>query len=73
MTAPPVIAFDGVCVLCHGFVRFMLNRDTAARFRFASTASAAGAGSGPIGTTCSPAARSGQRHDSEVRQSAQDL
>lgn len=42
MTAPPVIAFDGVCVLCHGFVRFMLNRDTAARFRFASTASAAG-------------------------------
>ncbi len=42
MTAPPVIAFDGVCVLCHGFVSFMMKRDKAARFRFASTASAAG-------------------------------
>lgn len=39
----PIIAFDGVCVLCHGFVRFMLARDRAGRFRFASTSSAQGA------------------------------
>lgn len=38
----PVIAFDGVCVLCHGFVGFMLKRDKAGRFRFASSASEAG-------------------------------
>lgn len=38
-----VIAFDGVCVLCHGFVRFILRRDRAGLFRFASTTSAEGA------------------------------
>lgn len=46
MTVPdpgqPVIAFDGVCVLCHGFVRFMLEHDRSDRFRFASTESEAG-------------------------------
>jgi predicted DCC family thiol-disulfide oxidoreductase YuxK len=38
----PVIAFDGICVLCHGFVRFMLRHDKSGRFRFASTESEAG-------------------------------
>jgi predicted DCC family thiol-disulfide oxidoreductase YuxK len=27
--------FDGVCVLCNGFARFVAKRDTAKRFRFA--------------------------------------
>ena len=31
----PVLLFDGVCNLCHGTVRFVLDRDRAARFRFA--------------------------------------
>ncbi len=31
---PPVILFDGVCNLCNGFVRFVISRDPAARFRF---------------------------------------
>ena len=29
------IFYDGTCGLCHGFVRFVLARDRAARFRFA--------------------------------------
>jgi predicted DCC family thiol-disulfide oxidoreductase YuxK len=33
--AHPVVLFDGVCNLCHGAVRFVLERDPAARFRFA--------------------------------------
>jgi len=32
----PVILYDGVCGLCHRFVRFVLRRDSAGRFRFAS-------------------------------------
>src|SRR6266550_905019 len=32
----PVILFDGVCNLCNGFVRFVIARDPAARFRFAA-------------------------------------
>ena len=31
-----VILFDGVCNLCNGFVRFVIARDPAARFQFAS-------------------------------------
>jgi predicted DCC family thiol-disulfide oxidoreductase YuxK len=31
-----VILYDGVCALCNGFVRFVLARDSARRFRFAS-------------------------------------
>jgi predicted DCC family thiol-disulfide oxidoreductase YuxK len=31
----PVILFDGVCHLCHGFVQFVLERDAAGRFDFA--------------------------------------
>lgn len=32
----PVILFDGVCNLCTGSVRFVINRDSRKRFRFAS-------------------------------------
>ncbi len=31
-----VILFDGVCDLCNGFVQFVIARDPARRFRFAS-------------------------------------
>jgi predicted DCC family thiol-disulfide oxidoreductase YuxK len=31
----PILLFDGVCNLCHGGVRFVLDHDRAARFRFA--------------------------------------
>lgn len=30
----PLIVFDGVCVLCSGFVRFVLRHDRRKRFRF---------------------------------------
>jgi predicted DCC family thiol-disulfide oxidoreductase YuxK len=33
--AHPVLLFDGVCNLCHGAVRFVLDHDREARFRFA--------------------------------------
>jgi predicted DCC family thiol-disulfide oxidoreductase YuxK len=33
------ILFDGVCNLCNGFVRFVIARDPAARFRFAALSS----------------------------------
>lgn len=32
----PLVLFDGVCNLCEGTVRFIIRRDRAARFRFAS-------------------------------------
>jgi predicted DCC family thiol-disulfide oxidoreductase YuxK len=32
----PVILFDGVCNLCNGLVQFVIARDPAARFAFAS-------------------------------------
>jgi predicted DCC family thiol-disulfide oxidoreductase YuxK len=32
--AHPVVLFDGVCNLCHATVRFVLEHDRAARFRF---------------------------------------
>lgn len=34
--ANPILLFDGVCALCNRFVRFVLARDRAAWFRFAS-------------------------------------
>ncbi|MDE2806478.1 MAG: DCC1-like thiol-disulfide oxidoreductase family protein [Gemmatimonadota bacterium] len=37
----PVILFDGVCNLCNASVRWVLRRDTRARFDFASLQSAA--------------------------------
>ena len=41
-TDGPVIVFDGVCVLCNGWVRFLLRRDRNARFRFAAMQTDAG-------------------------------
>lgn len=38
----PVIVFDGVCVLCNGWVRFLLRHDHAGRYRFAAMQSDAG-------------------------------
>ena len=38
----PVIVFDGICVLCNGWVRFLLKHDRDARYRFASMQSPAG-------------------------------
>jgi predicted DCC family thiol-disulfide oxidoreductase YuxK len=35
------ILFDGVCNLCNGFVRFVINRDPRAHFRFAALSSSA--------------------------------
>ena len=37
----PIIVFDGICVLCNGWVRFLLKRDRG-RYRFAAMQSAAG-------------------------------
>lgn len=36
MAPHPVILFDGVCNLCNGFVRFVVERDPEGRFHFAS-------------------------------------
>ncbi len=35
-TTTAVIVFDGVCVLCNGWVRFLLRRDRKKRYRFAA-------------------------------------
>jgi predicted DCC family thiol-disulfide oxidoreductase YuxK len=35
-TARAVIVFDGVCVLCNGWVRFLLRHDRRQRYRFAA-------------------------------------
>lgn len=40
--APTVIAYDGACGLCHGFVRFLLRRDKRANLRFAGSDGATG-------------------------------
>lgn len=40
--AASIVVFDGVCVFCSGWVRFLLKRDRAARFRFATMQSQAG-------------------------------
>jgi predicted DCC family thiol-disulfide oxidoreductase YuxK len=37
-----LILFDGVCVLCSGWVQFIIARDEAAQFRFASIQGATG-------------------------------
>ena len=39
----PVVLFDGVCNLCNGWVRFVVRRDPAMRFRFAPLQSEFGA------------------------------
>jgi len=38
----PVIVFDGVCVLCNGWVRFLLRHDRRRRYRFAAMQTRAG-------------------------------
>lgn len=40
--APDLIVFDGTCVLCSGFARFMAKVDRAGRFRFVTAQSATG-------------------------------
>lgn len=40
--AGPILVFDGVCVLCNGWVRFLLRHDTRARYRFAAMQGEAG-------------------------------
>lgn len=40
--AGPVIVFDGVCVLCSGWVRFLLRVDRRKRYRFAAMQAATG-------------------------------
>jgi predicted DCC family thiol-disulfide oxidoreductase YuxK len=37
----PVVVFDGICVLCNGWVRFLLKRDRG-RYRFAAMQSESG-------------------------------
>lgn len=39
----PVIVFDGVCVMCSAFARFVARRDTQGRFRFLAAQSGIGA------------------------------
>ena len=39
---PPIILFDGVCNLCSSSVKFVIQRDSKARFRFGSLQSQAG-------------------------------
>ncbi|MDX2156380.1 MAG: DCC1-like thiol-disulfide oxidoreductase family protein [Hyphomicrobiaceae bacterium] len=40
----PLIVFDGVCVLCSGFARFVAARDRAGAFRFTAAQSPLGQG-----------------------------
>lgn len=42
--APDLVVFDGVCVLCNGFARFVHRHDRAGRFRFATAQSPVGRG-----------------------------
>ena len=42
LTGRDVIVFDGVCVLCSGFFRFVLRHDRRARFGFATAQSPLG-------------------------------
>lgn len=41
-TGAAIIVFDGVCVLCNGWVRFLLRHDRAGRYRFAAMQSDTG-------------------------------
>ena len=38
----PLIVFDGVCVLCSGFARFVAKRDPSGQFRFTAAQSSLG-------------------------------
>ncbi|UYZ59412.1 thiol-disulfide oxidoreductase DCC family protein [Hymenobacter latericus] len=50
-----IILFDGVCNLCHGLVQFIIERDPAGRFQFASLQSEAGQRLMPGGINPDPA------------------
>jgi predicted DCC family thiol-disulfide oxidoreductase YuxK len=39
---PAVVVFDGVCVLCNGWIRFLLRRDREHRYHFAAMQTPAG-------------------------------
>lgn len=39
---PPLIVFDGVCVLCSGFVQWVIRHDAAGVFRFTAAQGAKG-------------------------------
>ena len=54
-----VILFDGVCNLCSGAVQFVIERDPAARFRFATLQS-------PVAARLMESTRIGDRLDSIV-------
>lgn len=41
-TAYPIVVYDGVCLLCSRWVRFLLQRDPQRQFRFASVQSESG-------------------------------
>jgi predicted DCC family thiol-disulfide oxidoreductase YuxK len=41
---PDMIVFDGLCVLCNGFARFVHRHDRQGRFRFATAQSPSGQG-----------------------------
>lgn len=58
--AGPILLFDGVCNLCTGAVRFVIDRDAGKRFRFAPLQSPAAA------RLLGPAAPGGDRLDSMV-------
>ena len=58
--AGPILLFDGVCNLCTGTVRFVIDRDARKRFRFASLQSRAAA------RLLGPAAAGGDRLESMV-------
>jgi len=38
----PIIAFDGVCNLCNGFIEWLIKQDKKAKFRYATLQSASG-------------------------------
>ena len=42
LRGPPILLFDGECVLCSGFVRFVIARERVPVFRFAAVQSVTG-------------------------------
>jgi predicted DCC family thiol-disulfide oxidoreductase YuxK len=52
-----LILFDGVCALCCWWVRFVIERDAGARFRFVAIQSTRGSRWRPVSPSMSPAPR----------------
>jgi predicted DCC family thiol-disulfide oxidoreductase YuxK len=72
-TKEDIILFDGECMMCSAIVRFVIARDPAGRFRFASLGSDTGAAIRNRflrGLGMRSAARSGQREEDNVREVA---